>query len=96
MGGSSVMVTKNTEHPKEAVEFLQWLNASDDGTRGLIDIGLFPASSAGQSQLADQPVPDLVSDQADFWDLAVGIAENSAPFTWGPNVQVAFDAGPTG
>lgn len=92
MGGSSVMVTKNTEHPKEAVEFLQWLNASDDGTRGLIDIGLFPASSAGQSQLADQPVPDLVSDQADFWDLAVGIAENSAPFTWGPNVQVAFDA----
>lgn len=92
MGGSSVMVTKNTEHPEEAVEFLQWLNASDDGTKGLIDIGLFPASSAGQSQLAGQPVPDLVSNQADFWDLAVDIAENSAPFTWGPNVQVAFDA----
>jgi multiple sugar transport system substrate-binding protein len=92
MGGSSVMVTQNSEHPEEAVKFLQWLNGSEEGGSGLIDIGLFPASSAGQAELAGRPVPDLVSGQSDFWDLAVDIAGNSATFTWGPNVQVAFDA----
>lgn len=93
MGGSSVMVAKNSEHPDEAIEFLTWLNGSEEGTNALIEVaGLFPASATGQAQLSGRPVPDLVSGQADFWDLAVGIAADAAPFTWGPNVQVAFDS----
>lgn len=92
MGGSSVMVAKNSEHPKEAVEFLQWMNGSEGGAQALIEkAGLFPASTTGQAELEGQPVPDLVSGQADFWDLAVEIAGDAASFTWGPNVQVAFD-----
>lgn len=92
MGGSSVMVAKGTEHPEEAVRFLQWLNGSEEGTLGLIETaGLFPASTTGQAQLEGRPAPDLVSGQEDFWSVAVDIAANNAPFTWGPNVQVAFD-----
>ena len=93
MGGSGAMVVKSTEHPKEAVEYLAWLNASSEGTAGLIEKGgLFPASTPGQAELADQPVPELVSGQADFWTMAADIAKETAPVTWGPNVQVSFDA----
>jgi multiple sugar transport system substrate-binding protein len=93
MGGSSVLVTKSSDHPEEAVQFLQWLNGSEEGSTELIDKGgLFPASLAGQDALADQPVPSLVSGQTDFWTFAAGVAADTAPVTWGPNVQVAFDA----
>ena len=93
MGGSSVLVTKSSDHPKEAVEFLQWLNGSTEGSTQLIDqAGLFPASIAGQAALEGQEVPALVSGQKDFWTFAAGVAGNTAPITWGPNVQVAFDA----
>lgn len=92
MGGSSVMVTKNSKHPKESVEFLTWLNASTEGTTGMIEKGgLFPASTLGQNALASQPVPEIVKGQDDFWNVALTAAKNTAPVTWGPNVQVAFD-----
>jgi len=93
MGGSSVIVTKSSDHPEEAVRFLQWLNGSTEGSTELITKGgLFPASTTGQAVLADQPVPPLVSGQTDFWTFAAGVAADTAPITWGPNVQVAFDA----
>lgn len=92
MGGSSVMVTKNSKHPQEAVKFLTWLNASTEGTTGMVEKGgLFPASTPGQKVLAGQPVPEIVTGQDDFWDVALAAAQNTAPVTWGPNVQVAFD-----
>ncbi|WP_165372733.1 ABC transporter substrate-binding protein [Pengzhenrongella frigida] len=92
MGGSSVMVTKNSDHPQEAVEFLTWLNTSSAGTAGMIEKGgLFPASTLGQEALAEQPVPEIVSGQDDFWEVALTAAKDTAPVTWGPNVQVAFD-----
>ncbi|MFP7761717.1 extracellular solute-binding protein [Marisediminicola sp. LYQ85] len=93
MGGSSVMVTNTSEHPAEAAEFLAWLNGSAEGSSLLAsEAGLFPASTAGQESLADLPVPSLVSEQTDFWTFAADVGSNTAPITWGPNVQVAFDA----
>ena len=93
MGGSSVIVTKTSEHPAEAAKFLQWMNGSEEGSAALVEkAGLFPASIAGQNGLEGQPVPSLVSEQTDFWTFAAGVAQDTAPITWGPNVQVAFDA----
>jgi multiple sugar transport system substrate-binding protein len=93
MGGSSAMVTKNSSHPAEAIEFLTWLNASEAGTTEMIETGgLFPASTIGQAGLAAQPVPALCAGQEDFWEIALDAAQNTAPVTWGPNVQIAFDS----
>jgi multiple sugar transport system substrate-binding protein len=91
MGGSSAMVGATTEHPEEAAEFLLWLNGSEEGSSLLAEGGLFPASIAGQASLASLSVPEMVGGQDDFWTLAADIASDTASFTWGPNVQVAFD-----
>ena len=92
MGGSSAMVGATTKHPEEAAEFLTWLNGSEEGSSLLAKGGLFPASIAGQEALSSLPVPDLVSGQSDFWTVAADIASDTASFTWGPNVQIAFDS----
>ncbi len=91
MGGSSAMVGATTKHAEAAVKFLSWLNGSDEGSSLLAEGGLFPASIAGQEALTSLPVPDMVSGQSDFWTLAAEIASDTASFTWGPNVQIAFD-----
>lgn len=91
MGGSSAMIGATTEHPEEAAKFAAWLNGSDEGSALLAEGGLFPASVAGQEALTSLPVPDMVSGQDDFWTLAAEIASDTASFTWGPNVQIAFD-----
>jgi multiple sugar transport system substrate-binding protein len=92
MGGSSAMVGKTSKHAEEAVEFLTWLNGSAEGSGLLAEGGLFPASIAGQEGLSSLPVPPIVGGQDDFWTLAADIASDTADVTWGPNVQVAFDA----
>lgn len=91
-GGSSAMVGSTTKHPEEAVEFLTWLNGSKEGSSLLAEAGLFPASTVGQESLASLDVPVLVSGQDDFWELAADVASDTPSFTWGPNVQLAFDA----
>ncbi|MBB2976507.1 multiple sugar transport system substrate-binding protein [Microbacterium endophyticum] len=91
MGGSSAMVSKTSEHPEEAVKFLEWLNGGE-GSILLAEGGLFPASIEGQESLSSLPVPAIVEGQDDFWTVAADIASDTAPVTWGPNVQVAFDA----
>ncbi|MGN6325390.1 ABC transporter substrate-binding protein [Pseudolysinimonas sp.] len=91
MGGSTAMVTKTSKHPKEAVEFLSWLNASKDGASRLAVGGLFPASIPGQESLSGLSVPPIVEGQDDFWTVAQHIAKHTAKVTWGPNVQVAYD-----
>jgi multiple sugar transport system substrate-binding protein len=91
-GGSASMVTKTSKHPKQAVQYLSWLNASEAGPKILAQQGgQFPASLQGQSTLTSLPVPALVSDQKDYWTVAQQIAKTTAPVTWGPNVQIAYD-----
>ncbi|MBN9605227.1 MAG: extracellular solute-binding protein [Actinomycetales bacterium] len=91
MGGSSAMVGSTTTHAKEAVEFLTWLNGSQEGSSALAASGLFPASIAGQESLNSLDVPEMVAGQDDYWQIAQQVAADSATFTWGPNVQLAFD-----
>lgn len=48
-GGSVNVVTANSEHPEQAVEFITWLNSSDSGVEYLIDGGVFPSAVTGLS-----------------------------------------------
>lgn len=93
MGGSAVLVTKSSEHAAEATKFLEWLNGSEEGSGLLASVSnLYPASTAGQEQLATAPVPALLGDQSDFYSIAAEASATAAPAIWGPNVQTSFDA----
>lgn len=46
-GGSVNVVTANSDHPAEAVEFISWLNAGDGSVEHLIAGGVFPSATTG-------------------------------------------------
>jgi len=93
MGGSAVFITKSAKHPVEAAKFLEWLNGSAEGSGYLGSISnIYPASIAGQAGLAKAAVPALMSAQPDFYSIAAQVSAHTATVTWGPNVQMAFDA----
>lgn len=93
MGGSAVIVTKSSQHAEQATKFLEWLNGGAEGSGLLASVAnIYPASIAGQKSLTSAKVPSLVSGQADFYTVAAKVSSDTAKVTWGPNVQLAFDA----
>jgi len=92
-GGSAVVVTTSSEHPKEAAEFAAWINSSDEGADIQLETGQYPASTLGQTKAETSEPPLLMPQQTDFWKLASTIAGNTIPnISWGPNVNVAQSA----
>ena len=90
-GGSSTAVTSQSKHKPQAMEFMKWLNTDPAAVKALAQTsGIYPAvSNAGD---AFSSPPAFFADQADFWDIAGKAASTTAPFTYGPNVNVAFSA----
>src|SRR6478735_3446691 len=92
-GGSAVVVTTSSKHPKEAAEFAAWINSSDEGAGIQLETGQYPASTLGQTKAETSEPPLLMPQQTDFWKLASTIAGNTIPnISWGPNVNVAQSA----
>lgn len=91
-GGSSTAVTTQSEHPEEAVEFITWLNTDPEAIQALIETsGIYPAATkAAEATLTSSP--EFFSSQDDFYEVAARAAESVAPFTYGPNVNVAYSA----
>jgi len=90
-GGSSTAVTSQSAHPAQAAQFAQWLNSDPAATAALTtEVGLYPASTSAQKALTSPPA--FFSNQPDFYPLAAEIAGTAAPFTYGPNVNVAYSA----
>ncbi|MET4639501.1 extracellular solute-binding protein [Mycetocola sp. 2940] len=91
-GGSSTGVTTQSKHPKEAVEFITWLNTDPEAIQALIETsGIYPAATkAAEATLTSSP--EFFAHQDDFYDVAARAAESVAPFTYGPNVNVAYSA----
>lgn len=91
-GGSIDAITANSDHPAEAMEFLKWINTTDEGTQFLIDGGVLPASRTGlaqQSLLKPDPYFGGQAINEVFVDAA-----DKVPGTWtdGPTFTQAQDA----
>ncbi|UYO96565.1 sugar ABC transporter substrate-binding protein [Microbacterium sp. M28] len=89
-GGSADIILADSEHYDESVEFLTWLNASDEGAEGLVGINKFTAALHGQE--IDRPAPDLIPEDDAYWPSAAESASGLVSVQWGPNTQVAFTA----
>ncbi len=91
-GGSSTGVTTQSKHPKEATEFAVWLNTDPTALKALVTDGaLYPAATAATKVALGTP-PDFFSGQSDFYDVAATVSKTVTPFTYGPNVNVAYSA----
>lgn len=89
-GGSALVVTTSSDHPEEAAEFVNWLNASEEGNDLLINTqSLYPAASIGQEMTEGNDPPTLMPQQTDFYSIAAEISGDTIPVTWGPNVNLA-------
>lgn len=90
-GGSATSVTSQSEHPAEAVQFIEWMNSSQEGVNLLADSGLYPADIPGQAEALSDP-PAFMANQEDFYELAGQTAATAGSFTFGPNVNVTYSA----
>jgi multiple sugar transport system substrate-binding protein len=91
-GGSSVAVSSQSKHVAAAITFLNWLDTNPDALKLLVQVsGIYPADSADSAAALSKPNP-FFSNQPDFYKTAAKIADTMAPFTYGPNVDVAYSA----
>ena len=56
-----------------------------------IGYAIYPAARDAQSSPLLQQPPAFFAGQKDFYTSAKAIAETASGFTWGPNVNVAYD-----
>lgn len=91
-GGSSTAVTSQSKNVEAATKFATWLNTDPEAVQALVEqTGIYPAATeAGAAVLTE--APEFFSNQPDFYDVAAQAAASVAPFTYGPNVNVAFSA----
>ncbi len=91
-GGSAVAVTSQSKNVKAAVQFNTWLNTSKIAVSQMVtDGGLYPADTV-DSKEALATGNGFFKNQPDFYTQAAKIAETVKPFTYGPNVNVAYSA----
>jgi multiple sugar transport system substrate-binding protein len=91
-GGSATAVTSQSEHPEQAARFIEWLNTDPEAVQALVDeSGLYPADTAGSEDALAEP-PAFFSNQEDFYEIAAQTAQTTQPFTYGPNINVAYSA----
>ncbi|GAA2542088.1 extracellular solute-binding protein [Winogradskya consettensis] len=90
-GGSATAVTTQSKHPKQAAQFIQWLNTDPAAIKLLASTAnVYPATIDSSAALTSPPA--FFADQADFYTLASDAAKIGNPFTYGPNVNVAYSA----
>lgn len=91
-GGSSTAVTAQSEHKEQALAFITWMNTDPAAVKALVEqAAIYPAAvDAGAAALST--APKFFSNQSDFYSVAASVAATTKPFTYGPNVNVAYSA----
>lgn len=91
-GGSSVGVSSQSKYPGAALKFITWLNTSTEAVQALVNYGgIYPAATEAAKATLTK-APSYFSNQPDFYDVIASSANTVAPFTFGPNVNVAYQA----
>jgi multiple sugar transport system substrate-binding protein len=92
-GGSSTAIAAKSKHVDAAAQFAVWLNTDPSATSLMITAGgLYPAARDAQSGPDLSAPPAFFPNQPDFYTTAKSIADTAAGVTWGPNVNVAYQA----
>ncbi|BBH68137.1 sugar ABC transporter substrate-binding protein [Actinoplanes sp. OR16] len=90
-GGSATSVTTQTKHKAQAAKFVSWINSDPAALKLLAtEANIYPAANDAASVLTSPPA--FFSDQPDFYTIAAEAAKATKPFTYGPNVNVAYSA----
>lgn len=93
LGGSTYLVPEKSEHAEEAAKFAAWLGASDEGSKLLLTLDLYPGGNAGREATLSNDPPKLMPQQKDFYEVADQVIDDTTiPVVWGPNVNVATNA----
>jgi multiple sugar transport system substrate-binding protein len=90
-GGSATSVTTQTKHKAQAAKFIAWLNSDPAALKLLAtDANVYPAANDAASVLTSPPA--FLAEQTDYYTIAAEAAKTTKPFTYGPNVNVAYSA----
>jgi len=90
-GGSATAISATSKHKSAAAKFVTWLNTDPAAVDLLVkQAAIYPAASSGQSALSTPP--EYFANQPDFWKSAASISTSARGFTFGPNVNVAYNA----
>jgi multiple sugar transport system substrate-binding protein len=93
LGGSAYLVPAKSKHATEAAAFAAWLGATDEGSKLLLGLDIYPAGKAGRQETLSHEPPKLMPQQTNFYQVADQVIEDTTiPMTWGPNVAMASSA----
>jgi multiple sugar transport system substrate-binding protein len=92
-GGSSTAVAASSKQQAQAAKFAKWMNTDPEALKVLVEIGLYPSATAGQTSGGLGAAPDYMASQTDYYESAAAIAQTARGFSsWGPNTNVTYGA----
>lgn len=90
-GGSTTVVFKDSQHPKEATEFATWLNTNSGSVNGMVQgAQLYPALTSALGTPASDAVKKFYSGQDIFSTFQQISSTVNVNFQWGPTMNQVF------
>ena len=90
-GGSTTVVFKDTQHPKEATEFATWLNTNSGSVNGMVQgAQLYPALTSALGSPASDAVKKFYGGQDIFSTFQQISSTVNVNFQWGPTMNQVF------
>ncbi|MCI2237748.1 extracellular solute-binding protein [Kineococcus sp. TRM81007] len=93
LGGSTYLVPEKSKNAAAATAFATWLATSEEGSKLLLTLDIYPGGNGGREATLNSEPPRLMPQQTDFYRIADQVIDDTTiDVTWGPNVNVAQTA----